>query len=838
MSARVSSLSWATSRSSEVVSPREPLRCTVARSGSSRSRSQRRADVPRPIVLRASSVPAAKRGSSRPVPMTSLRDCKASSCAGSSATRPVSARRGATVRPMSETIAANTSDGVRWDLSPLFADDDAVRADLATALEDAAGFRERYRGRVADLSAGDLAVALDELSALDNRLSRIGSYAGLRLSVNVSGEDERDVNAAVDQGLVEAQNTLRFFELEWIAVDDDQARAPGRRSRGRPQPPLPDVAAPLRAAYPERGRGGHARRARAGDLGLGHALRPGHLVAARSRSRARTARSTSCSRSCATSGASGASRPTTRSSPRSSRTCRRRRTSTTASSRTAWHWIACAATRASATRATSPTSSRPRPSTPCSTRSSGTTRRPTAGGASRPGCWASTSSSLADQYAPHRREPRLLVRRGHGAGGGLVRALSRRASRRSRATSTRARIDAEPRQGKRGGAFCALGRAGRAPLHPAQLHREARRRAHARPRARPRHALRDRRRAPDGAHHHAPIALAEVPSTFAEMIVFNLLLAEEQDPATRLAILAQQIEGGFATVFRQTLMVRYEQAAYELRAEGKALNPDRLSQFWWDANTPYYGDAVELPQGYRTAGRTSRTSSTRASTRTPTCSRTSSASRSTPDTARRRRVRARLPRVPGHRQRRVADGAARGAGPRHHVAPGLGPGARRAGAPGLRGRGGARPVALTPRASQRPSRPAAPACPRRVVGGDTEARVQAGARASVRRPVAGTRCSPPRGSGLPTEAGGLEGGLRTACVAGKVPAPPGRTHRGKPSIRARPVHPYRSVRGYWPSYVSVGNGQAPVVPRAGMGASSIASGASWRPRFGPTTVAR
>ena len=46
-------------------------------------------------------------------------------------------------------------------------------------------------------------------------------------------------------------------------------------------------------------------------------------------------------------------------------------------------------------------------------------------------------------------------------------------------------------------------------------------------------------------------------------------------------------------------MVRYEQGAYGLRAEGKALMPDRLGEVWLDTNRPYYGDAVELPEGYR-----------------------------------------------------------------------------------------------------------------------------------------------------------------------------------------------------------------------------------------------
>src|SRR5207248_2471731 len=91
--------------------------------------------------------------------------------------------------------------------------------------ESARSFRERFRGRVAELDAAGLAEALAELADLDNRLSRLGSYAGLRLSVNVSGEHERDLNAAVEQRMVEAQNALRFFELEWIALEEERAAA-------------------------------------------------------------------------------------------------------------------------------------------------------------------------------------------------------------------------------------------------------------------------------------------------------------------------------------------------------------------------------------------------------------------------------------------------------------------------------------------------------------------------------------------------------------------------------------------------------------------------------------
>ena len=98
---------------------------------------------------------------------------------------------------------------------------------------------------------------------------------------------------------------------------------------------------------------------------------------------------------------------------------------------------------------------------------------------------------------------------------------------------------------------------------------------------------------------HAPLALCEVPSTFAELIVFDRMLETEQDPATRAALVRGELESGFATVFRQVMMARYEQDAYGLRADGKALTPDRLAELWIARNTQYYGDSIELPEGYR-----------------------------------------------------------------------------------------------------------------------------------------------------------------------------------------------------------------------------------------------
>ena len=115
------------------------------------------------------------------------------------------------------------ASGVRWDLSPLFASPEAARAAIGPSLERARAFESAWRGRMAELTPAQLAAALHELGEIDNELSRIASYTMLRKAVDVTSEQNRDLGAAVDAAIVQARNALRFFELEWLALDDERA---------------------------------------------------------------------------------------------------------------------------------------------------------------------------------------------------------------------------------------------------------------------------------------------------------------------------------------------------------------------------------------------------------------------------------------------------------------------------------------------------------------------------------------------------------------------------------------------------------------------------------------
>jgi oligoendopeptidase F len=99
-------------------------------------------------------------------------------------------------------------------------------------------------------------------------------------------------------------------------------------------------------------------------------------------------------------------------------------------------------------------------------------------------------------------------------------------------------------------------------------------------------------------NYHPPLPLAETASVFGEMLVFDHVLALESDPAQRRALIAGTIEDMFATVFRQNVLTRFEQGVYAARREAR-LTADRLNGLWLDANRAYYGDALELTEGYQ-----------------------------------------------------------------------------------------------------------------------------------------------------------------------------------------------------------------------------------------------
>jgi oligoendopeptidase F len=158
-------------------------------------------------------------------------------------------------------------------------------------------------------------------------------------------------------------------------------------------------------------------------------------------------------------------------------------------------------------------------------------------------------------------------------------------------------IDAEIRQGKRSGAFCA---SPSPQLHPYILCnyddnlRDVMTVAHELG-----HGLHGcLSRAQSYFNYDTPLTIAETASVFGEMLVFDDLIARQTDPQVQIALLAGKIEDIFATVFRQNVLTRFEELAFSARKD-RRLTPEHLGALWLDANRKYYGNAVDIPEGYR-----------------------------------------------------------------------------------------------------------------------------------------------------------------------------------------------------------------------------------------------
>lgn len=158
-------------------------------------------------------------------------------------------------------------------------------------------------------------------------------------------------------------------------------------------------------------------------------------------------------------------------------------------------------------------------------------------------------------------------------------------------------IDAAPRKGKRGGAFCMgvtpdhhpylfmsyLGRKD----HIMTLGHELGHGVHAR-----------LAREQTYLNFHSALPVAELASTFGEMLVFESLAAES-DLEERLALYAEKIEEAFATVFRQASMYRFEQALHRARRERGELTAEEIGEMWQSCIQAMFGDSVEMGDEHR-----------------------------------------------------------------------------------------------------------------------------------------------------------------------------------------------------------------------------------------------
>src|SRR5688572_2956040 len=124
---------------------------------------------------------------------------------------------------MSATLTG--AEAVEWDLSDLYdgPDDPRLLGDLDEAAAAATAFRERHRGRLGDLSAAELNEAVAELERLKSAMTRVETFARLRLAADSSDQSRGALVQKVRERNTQIETALLFFDLEWAALPDETA---------------------------------------------------------------------------------------------------------------------------------------------------------------------------------------------------------------------------------------------------------------------------------------------------------------------------------------------------------------------------------------------------------------------------------------------------------------------------------------------------------------------------------------------------------------------------------------------------------------------------------------
>ncbi|MGA2470106.1 MAG: M3 family oligoendopeptidase [Solirubrobacteraceae bacterium] len=494
----------------------------------------------------------------------------------------------------------DTLTAVHWDLHDLLDGAGVERVDelLDEAIARAERFAEHYRGRLASIEAAGLREAMEELAAISELAGRAGSYAGLDFSIDTADPQRGALLQHVEERGTVLETSLLFFELEWAALDDaradellagaglDFARHHLRTARryrthllSEPEERiLAEKALTASSAWTRLFAEQTAAITVELDEPVGLEVALSRLAAPSREIRRATAEALS---------AALAPGLRTRASIFNALLVDK---STDDRLRSYDHWLAARNLDNEA-----------------SDESVEALIAAVHGRYELARRWYRLKAKLLgiDRLADYDRmaalesddvevsfsEARELVLGAYGAfsptlGGLVERFFDERW------------IDAPPTPGKRGGAFCA---SGVPSVHPyVMLNYTGRRRdvltlAHELG-----HGVHAALAAKQGIFQQStPLTLAETASVFGEALTFAHLLDASPTPAARLALLAANIEDAIATVFRQVALNRFEHLVHGERRSAGELSVDRFGELWAQTQQDFFGDAVEMTDGYR-----------------------------------------------------------------------------------------------------------------------------------------------------------------------------------------------------------------------------------------------
>jgi oligoendopeptidase F len=521
------------------------------------------------------------------------------------------------------TVAADQTDPelerAAWDLEPLLDGEGeaGVRRRLEEALKRAKAFAERHAGRLEELDGAGLAAAMRELAGIYELVGRVGTYAGLRFSTDTADPANGALLQLVQERETAIETTLLFFELEWAALSEERAEEllagedldfcrhhlrNVRRYRehllSEPEEKIlseksltgasawtrlfEELTSALEVQLPARGAGdGNG----AGDgAGAGERERVALDVAlSRLMLPDREARRT------AAEAVTAALAPGLRTRAYVLNTLladkgvddRLRRYP---------HWLAA---RNLANEASDESVQALIEAVRGRYELARRWYRLKAQllGLERLADYDRMAAVTQDEVTFTYAQARELVLECYG---GFSPELGELAGR----FFTERWIDAPVRPAKRGGAFCASAVPSAHPyvlLNYTSRRRDVLTLAHELG-----HGVHFALAARQGVFHQGtPLTLAETASVFGETIVFGRLLAQDSTPASRLALLAENLEDTIATVFRQVAMNRFEDLAHTARREQGELSVARIGELWAESQEELLGDSVQITEGYR-----------------------------------------------------------------------------------------------------------------------------------------------------------------------------------------------------------------------------------------------
>jgi oligoendopeptidase F len=95
-------------------------------------------------------------------------------------------------------------------------------------------------------------------------------------------------------------------------------------------------------------------------------------------------------------------------------------------------------------------------------------------------------------------------------------------------------------------------------------------------------------------NYHYPIFLAEVASTFNEMLLTHLLLEQATDAKMRAYLISRQIDDFRGTLYRQTMFAEFEKNIHAAEEAGEAVTLDTMQAIYRELLEAYFGPDFAL----------------------------------------------------------------------------------------------------------------------------------------------------------------------------------------------------------------------------------------------------